>query len=192
MEIWKDIHNFPGYQVSNKGRVRSFLNKKHNKNNEPKIMKASDDGNGYLKVMLYSNVDNKRYCKKIHRLVAEEFIEHDPKDDTVDHIKSGPIGKLDNSINNLRWITRSENIKKAYKDGMCDERIKKSKKSIVSTDLYTNKEKYYNSIKEASKDLKIDRSSISHVLNGDYEKTGHYYFEYAGREDKLLYGTENY
>ena len=37
----------------------------------------------------------------------------------------------------------------------------------------------------------IDRSSISHVLRGDIERTSHYYFEYADREDRLLYGLED-
>lgn len=191
MEIWKDIHNFPGYQVSNKGRIKSFQKGRWNKN-KPKIMKTSDDGNGYLKVMLYSNVDNKRYCKKVHRLVAEEFIKHNDENDTVDHIKSGPLGKLDNSVENLRWISRRENIKKAYDDGMCNERIHKSRKPIISINLYTNEEQYFNSIEEASFKLNIDRTSISHVLLGDREKTSHYSFEYAGREERLLYGTEFY
>ena len=34
--------------------------------------------------------------------------------------------------------------------------------------------------------------SISHVLNGDIIKTSHYIFEYAGREEKLLYGSIDY
>lgn len=202
MEEWRDIDGFPGYQVSDRGRVRTFWQKKHYPtgfgtynylSDTPRIMSQSDDGNGYMKLMLYCKTDGKRYCKKVHRLVAEAFIEHDERDDTVDHIQSGAIGKLDNSVENLRWIPRSENIKKAYRDGVCDRRIRMQHRAIVATDLWTGKQHYFESIEEAAYELNINRTSISHVLMGDYEKVRHYTFEYAGREDKLLYGNdENY
>lgn len=200
-EIWKDIEGFPGYQVSNTGQVRSFWRKKHYPtgygtyrylSDEPFIMSQSDDGNDYMKLMLYSEEDNRRYCKKVHRLVAEAFIEHDDHDDTVDHIKPGNEGKLDNCVSNLQWMPRPDNIKKAYRDGMCDERIKRQEKDIIAVDLWTGEEWYYSSIGEAAQDLKLDRSSISHVLRGDASKASHYTFEYAGREERLLYGHEYY
>ena len=36
------------------------------------------------------------------------------------------------------------------------------------------------------------RTSISHVLCGDFEKTRHYTFEYASWEDRLLYGLDDH
>ncbi len=187
MERWRNIKGFPGYQVSDKGRVRSY---RHSK--EPVIMSTSDDGNGYQKLALHCDIDGKRYCRKVHRLVAEAFIPHKKEDDTVDHIESGKLGKLNNSVENLRWLSRAENIKKAYRDGMCDERIERSKKPIIATDLWTGEERFFPSIGDAAEELKIDRSSISHVLIGDQEKTKRYTFEYCGREGMLLYGLEYY
>lgn len=200
MEEWRDINGFPGYQVSDLGRVRSFWRKKHyptgygcfnHLSDTPHIMSQSDDGNGYMKVMLYCKDNGRRYCKKVHRLVAEAFIEHSIDDDTVDHIRSGPQGKLDNSVGNLRWIPRSENIKKAYRDGVCDDRILRQQKDIMATDLWTGEKCYFSSIKEASKVLHIDRTSISHVLRNDMAKVDHYTFEYVGGEDRLLYGDDD-
>lgn len=196
-EEWRDIRGFLGYQVSNLGRVRTFWRKKHYPkgygtyrylSDEPTIMSISDDGNGYMKVMLYCKADGHRYCKKVHRLVAEAFLPNPYADDyTVDHIISGPEGKLDNSVSNLRWISRSENIKKAYVDGMCDARIARQNKPIVAIDLWTGDEYFYYSIKDAAQDLGVDRSIISHILIGDYERSKRYTFEYAGREERLLY-----
>ena len=201
MEIWKDISDYPGYQVSNLGKVRSFWEKRKKKgvhggtyrefSNTPHILPESDDGNGYMKVYL-NNGSGKKTCKKVHRLVAEAFIPHSEDADTVDHIRPGQLGKLDNSVSNLRWISRRENIQKAYRDGVCDERISSQNKPIVSTDLYTGEEQCFESIKQASLELGIDRSSISHVLNEDISRTSHYIFEYAGREEKMLYGIESY
>ena len=202
MEIWKDIQGFVGYQVSNRGRVRTFWHREHyptgygTRNvlgSTYRIMSLSDDGNGYLKVMLYSHEDGRRYCKKVHRLVAEAFMAKPFGNDwTVDHIQSGRLGKLDNSVTNLQWVSRAENIKKAYRDGMCDERIAMQRRPIIATNLWSGEELYFHSIKEASETLGIERSSISHVLIGDYERVRHYTFEYAGREERLLYGFEDY
>lgn len=204
MEKWKDIEGFPGYQISDRGRVRSFWKRKHYPtgygsynfiSDTPKIMSVSDDGNGYMKVMLYCREDGKRYCRKIHRLVAEAFIPIEFRDEcvdyTVDHVRSGPEGKIDNSVNNLRWLPRSENVRKAYRDGLHDERIRRSWKPIVAIDLWTDEECYFSSIQEASDMLGIDRTSISHALRGDYDHVRHYRFEYSGREDNLLYGDED-
>lgn len=201
MEDWKDIEGFPGYQVSNQGRVRTFWKKKHYPtgygtynylSENPQIMSQSDDGNGYMKLMLYNRDDGRRYCKKVHRLVAETFLPHENREDTVDHIVSGHEGKLDNSVNNLRWVPRAENIRKAYRDGVCDERIKRQNKPLIVTDLWDGEERYFPSIGDAADTLHVDRSSISHVLRGDYEKVSHYQFEYADREERLLYGNEYY
>lgn len=196
-EIWRNIDGFDGYQVSNKGNIRSFWKRKHKERgygcdwvigDVPHLMKPSDDGNGYLKVMLRKHSEGRSYCRKIHALVAREFIaNNDPMKNTVDHIKKGPIGKLDNSVSNLRWISRRDNVKKAYEDGMHDKRIDSQRKDIVAVDLWTGEEIYFSSIQEASNELHIDRSSISHVLRGDISRTSHYIFEYAGVEDRLLY-----
>ena len=204
MEKWRDIEGFLGYQVSNQGRVRTFWKRKHYPtgygsynylSDTPKIMSLSDDGDGYMKVMLYSHEDGRRYCRKVHRLVAEAFIPRNFDDDlveyTVDHIQSGPDGKLDNSVENLRWLPRSENVRKAYRDGRHVERIRRSWKPIIAIDLWTGEECYFSSIQEASDMLGIDRTVISHILRGDHYRVKHYTFEYAGREDNMLYGDED-
>ena len=173
MEEWRDIEEFPGYQVSSEGYVRSYWNKVKKKGcwggyervlgNEPKELKMSDDGNGYMKVFLQNN--DKRRCVKVHRLVAEAFIPRDDDScDTVDHIISGPEGKIDNSVRNLRWMSRRENIQKAYRDGMCDRRIRRSKQEVLAIDSYSGEEKYYPSIKDSADDLKVHYTTISHAV----------------------------
>ena len=122
-EEWKDIVGFTGYQISSHGRVRTFWRKKHYPtgygtyrylSDIPTIMRASDDGNGYLKVMLYNKVDGRRYCKKIHRLVAEAFIPNVIEGYTVDHIRSGYDEKKNNNVGNLRWISRADYVYHYY------------------------------------------------------------------------------
>lgn len=200
-ELWKDIDGFLGYQVSNLGRVRSFIRHGHKPvgygamwyldwDYPPRLVRQSDDGNGYLKVMLYCKADGKRYCRKVHRLVAEAFIPRTFGADTVDHIVSGPEGKLDNSVTNLRWVSRKENIQKAYRDGMCTERIRRARKAVVVIDLWTDEEYFFKSIAEAANFIGVHYTTISHALRTDDGCVKHYTVEYAGREDILLHGYE--
>jgi hypothetical protein len=59
---------------------------------------------GYQYVNLYKNGKGKMY--KIHRLVAQSFIENPENKTIVDHIDRNP---LNNHYTNLRYVTASEN-----------------------------------------------------------------------------------
>lgn len=202
-EKWRPITGYSGYEVSSLGRIRSYWKKRKKigswggtervYEDEPYIMPQSDDGNGYLKVFMHDD-DGRRHCRKVHRIVAEEFIKHNEDEDTVDHIKPGPEGKLDNSVNNLRWITRQANIQKAYADGVCDERINRQRKAIMLVDAFSGEEKYYPSIMSAAKDIGVDYTTISHALRSETQKVRCYTVKYVSEEDRVLYGRreENY
>ena len=179
-EQWREIKDFPGYEVSNTGKVRSYWKKEKRKGSwggvdrilmqEPvRELSQSDDGNGYMKVYLQN--EKTRVCKKVHRLVAEAFlpIPINMEDPTVDHIKSGRKGKLNNCVTNLRWVTRKENIQKAYDDGMCNERIEQSKKEIIVSDWKYNLEKYFRSIGDVAEYFNVHYTTISHIIaNGSF------------------------
>ena len=47
MEVWKNINDFPNYQISNLGNI---------KNNKGKILKPYTNQNGYLVATLYKNI----------------------------------------------------------------------------------------------------------------------------------------
>ena len=96
IEHWLNIDGYDNYQVSNFGRVRNCTT--------GRILKPGDDCRGYLKVNLYK--DGKRKNHKIHILVANEFIEKPDGKTCVDHIDKN---RLNNIVENLRWVTRSEN-----------------------------------------------------------------------------------
>ena len=171
MEEWRDIQDFPGYQVSNQGRVRSFKVYKKGQNRKtdsltetPHIMSCeSDDGNGYLKVMLRK--EGRSYCRKVHRLVAEAFVENPNPEifDTVDHISNI---KKDNRAENLRWISRESNVRKAYECGLCDRRIRNSRKGVLLRNIFSNEEFFFPSFGETADFLEVDPSTVSHAFGG--------------------------
>lgn len=98
-EKWKQINDFPGYQVSSFGRVRSFKSK------NMRVLKPDKVGHGYLLIRLFKN--GVSYSKYVHRLVAEEFIDNPKRLPQVNH--KNEI-KIDNRVSNLEWCTCKYNL----------------------------------------------------------------------------------
>jgi hypothetical protein len=105
-EEWGHIEGFAGYEISTSGRVKS----------KRKILKPYKDGRGYLRVDLGRG--NKR---KVHRLVAQQFIENPENLPIVNHINGD---RHNNHINNLEWVTGSGNLSHAWKRGSYSNRGK--------------------------------------------------------------------
>lgn len=106
MEIWKDINDFPNYEISNFGRVRS---KTHfdsiGRKKEGQYLRPGFDGKGnYLHVNLYKN--GRSFSKNVHRLVANAFLENPNSYSEVNHIDED---KTNNTASNLEWCSHKYN-----------------------------------------------------------------------------------
>lgn len=96
-EIWKNIDGYDGkYQVSNKGRIKSFHGK-------TKIRKPAISGRYYM-VTLSNNGVVKVF--NIHRLVAITFLPNPNNYPVVNHKDHNP---LNNDVRNLEWCTQQYN-----------------------------------------------------------------------------------
>ena len=106
-EIWKWIPGYEGrYQVSTKGRVRSFL-----RCPEGSLMKPYVD-HGYKSVRLYKNRKQRKYY--VHQVMAMAFLGHTPNGYSlvVDHIDND---KMNNIVSNLQLVTPRVNTTKDAK-----------------------------------------------------------------------------
>lgn len=70
---------------------------------------------GYTQIGLYSSFEHKTISCFVHRLVAQAFIPNELNKEQVNHIDGN---KNNNTISNLEWSTRSENVKHAYLIGI--------------------------------------------------------------------------
>lgn len=120
-EIWKDIPGYEGrYQASSLGRIRSLDRTLHLHRKNGKIVKRKMKGrilrpgrfckNGHLSVVLGHGAPG----SPVHQLVALTYLGPCPVGKEVLHIDGNP---QDNSIDNLRYGTRRENILDVFYQG---------------------------------------------------------------------------
>ena len=163
-EIWRKVvlENMDmgekEYFVSNLGRF---------KNSSGIIMdnyKIND--NGYIRVYIF----NKTFA--LHRLIALTFIDNPYKKEQVNHIDGN---KINNNIENLEWVTNSENQIHKFKIGLGNNKFIKK---IIQLDLDLNQIKQFNSIMEASRELNISYNKIKNNLCNKQLLTEGFIFQY--------------
>ena len=102
----KPIPGYEGiYEIDTSGNVYSLATNK---------IKKPYSVNGYLKQSLRDK-DHKESKKFVHRLVAEVFI---PNPEGLPEVNHKDCNKSNNSVSNLEWCTRSENLQHAWRHGM--------------------------------------------------------------------------
>ena len=129
-EVWKDIVGFEGfYQISNMGNVISYHKE------EPRLLSPAPDKDGYLFTHI-RGYKGKRKTLRIHRAVAEHFIDNPENKPQVNHINGN---KADNRVQNLEWVTPSENMKHAIENGLWEWTPRKGGRKSVLTEEDINK-----------------------------------------------------
>jgi hypothetical protein len=120
-EIWKDIPDYNGYQVSNLGRVRTYnkvtYTERHGTRgwrNRILKFKGQTYKTGY-RVDLWK--DGKPHTMLVARLVAFTFYNEDINNHelTVDHIDGN---RFNNNLENLELVSLAENIRRGFKNGL--------------------------------------------------------------------------
>lgn len=104
-EVWKNIPEYIGYQVSDLWRIKSL---NYRRSWKEKIMTPYKSRNWYMYIYLFK--DWKRKDLFVHRLILNAF-RWCEKDLFCNHIN---WIRDDNRLKNLEWCTRSENVKHSY------------------------------------------------------------------------------
>lgn len=156
------------YEVSNLGTVRSvdrinsFIGRnqsgsyKTNQLIKGKVLIPKTDKGGYNYVNLAKN--GKSISAKVHRIVAETFIDNPNNKPIVNHINEV---KTDNYVDNLEWVTIKEN----NKYGTRFDKFHNLEVYYPDGTIY----KHFDSLREASDNLGISRRCIKKFANNEYQ-----------------------
>ena len=189
----KGYEHLKGYSVWENGDVYSHF-KRNDKQwvvlEKPyRKLKPNLNRKGYKQVFLGKG-DNKHATIRVHRLVALAFIPNPENKPQVNHID---CNKLNNNVDNLEWVTNSENHKhkcehelnitpsgeqhymrlRGYKEGdhhCC--------KKVAQYDLQGNFIVEHKSITLAAKSVGIGYTNIVKACTGKIKTAGGYKWSY--------------
>lgn len=179
-EIWKDVTNYFGlYQVSNYGRVKSLSKKSGYLIRYEKVIKPRLNKHGYSQVTLSKKGIKRTFS--VHRLVLIEFVINEQNKPCIDHIDGN---KENNNVQNLRWVSYSENSKNPLTIQKQKNRKPKkrfgaeNKKSKKVFKLNIDKEilQVFNGVSEAERITGI--KNISRCALGKCKTAGGYLWRY--------------
>lgn len=169
MTKWLPVVGFEKkYLVSSRGEVKRL-----HKYTEESYRRPREDKNGYLVMILHAG--SKHRYVRVHRLVAEAFLPNPKKKPQVNHINGN---KKDNRVENLEWVTNSENA--LHKFRVLDPpSYHARRKPLLCMEL----NKVFPHIQAAADFCKGSRSDIRDVANhkkGRFTAKG-YHWEWAPR-----------
>ena len=176
-EIWKDIEGYEGlYKVSNMGNVKSL------KYGKERILKAQDDGHGYLKVFLWK--DGKKKNCRVNRLVAIAFLENPDNLPEVNHKDENP---KNNCADNLEFCDRVYNCNYGTRNQRVAEKLRgrkhtnnsKLSKPVIAINKINGLILEFSSTHEASRQTGTNQGNIVSCCSGKLKTAGNYYWMYV-------------
>ena len=149
------------YSVSTEGEVR--------KDTTNYILSQSSQQD-YKFVTLLINGQQKRM--RVHRMVAMTFIENPDNKPYVNHINGI---RYDNNVENLEWVTQSENIQHAVKTGLMQNG---RKKAVIQYNLNGDRMATFESASEAARQTGGSQSKITMCCKRQRETANDYQWRY--------------
>lgn len=159
-EQWRRVRGWP-YAVSNTGRIVRLSAAQGTKAGI--VVKPKLTSGGYARVCLQRK--GERWYPRVHRLVAQAFI-GPSRGRQINH-KNG--NKLDNTVENLEWVTPAENMQHASEHGMrphgekhqfaklSDDQVREMKKRLAAGEAPINLAHEYD----------IDASVVRRIKRGE-------------------------
>lgn len=167
LEEWRPVVGYEGrYEVSSEGRVWSHLTKR--------ILRPGTTSRGYLSVNLSDGSRPKKqksFC--VHSLVAAAFIGPRPDGYEIDH---GKLGKLNNSIGNLEYVTPQTNVDRAEVRGLVPHPTGVESQNAKLTSDQVNMLRWVwprrkrGDVARFSREYKVSERTILSAMRGDTYK----------------------
>lgn len=155
------------YEISDRGEVRNYVT------GNPISTHLQQ---GYRICTLL--IDNHQKSMRVHRMVALTFIPNPENKPYVNHIDGN---RQNNNIENLEWVTPSENSQHAYTAGL---RKPSRGRPVVQYSLDGKEMVTFNSATEAARELNLQQSKITSCCTRARETTGDYQWRYLDDPNK--------
>lgn len=165
VEQWLPIDGFPGYEVSNLGRVRTWRDFRGNPfgRNTPHILKLRRNAKrgNYLAIDLVR--DRKYHRKLIHSLVLNAFVGPKPEGMECRHLDGDPGNA---KVSNLAWGTPTQNHADKRCHGTSNAGSRNPMAKLTAQDVRSIRElsKTGMSQRLIAKQFGISQPAVSNVL----------------------------
>lgn len=181
-EIWREIADFPGYEISCHGRVRSVARDVATSNGHIRHYRgvvfspSSTNQHGHLKVGLRRN--GRLAMRYIHQLVAEAFIGPRPLAMVVAHCDGD---HLNNRADNLRYATQKENETDKVRHGSRLSGDRHPRRILAAKDVATIRSRLADGLTQQAiaTEFGVCRATISAISTG--RSWGAYRFDAQNR-----------
>lgn len=138
------------YSVSQCGQIRNITS--------GKFKCLSADTYGYLVTTLFKEGKRKQY--KVHRMVAEMFVDGYDDQLQVNHIDGN---KKNNNYTNLEWCSSKQNTMHAIRNGLFNNRINETDVVKIRGSVIRNSKDF--GVIATAKIYNVSYATISRVLN---------------------------
>ena len=167
---WTISPIYPDYELTKSGRLRNKTSKL--------LLKDTPDNDGYVYNVIQK--DNKSIKVSRHRIMAKTFL---PNPDNLPTVNHKDLNPLNNSLENLEWMSYSDQVKHSNKTN-------ENKKAPVGKKVIQLKDGQiiakYESVAEASRQVNISSSCISSCCNGKKLLTGDFSWKYDEDDNEIF------
>lgn len=125
-EEWRVIPDYPNYEVSNFGNVKSWTIK-----SKGKLLKPGWKSDGYETITLTNSKGSK--TTSVHKVVLLAFIGKRPKGLEIRHLDGNPSN---NHLSNLAYGTRKENYADRVKHGTSNRGERHPMSKLTTQDIH--------------------------------------------------------
>ena len=138
-EEWRTIADFPDYEVSNHGRVRSYKTHRPGeaRASEPHLLKPLFTGSGRHGLCVVLAKQQKRTWRTIASLVADAFLTPQPKDTRITYHKDND--PTNNRVDNLSHVCTHLRILRKFNS---DQIVEIREKRVAGSSLINLAEEY--------------------------------------------------